>query len=199
LGLALTPVVLKKELKELKFVSLTLFLAIGIFLCVFIIDLSLGIADNPDVNYKQYYRTTWNVQCVTSFSIVLVAYSFQQNLFPTYNSLAIKSNKECLKVVLMGQIYSFCIYVTLGIIAVYMFGSNIQNSVLDNVNEMTTASSYIIRGAFLIVLACHIPYIFYSGKESMLIMIDEFRSKSMTQALELTLQNAVIGATVDRD
>ena len=64
---------------------------------------------------------------------------------------------------------------------------------------MTSAASYIIRILFLIVLACHIPYIFYSGKESLLIIVDEVRYQSMTHALELVLQNSVIGATQDRD
>jgi len=64
---------------------------------------------------------------------------------------------------------------------------------------MTSAASNIIRVLFLIVLACHIPYIFYSGKESLLIIVDEIRYQSMTHALELVLQNSVIGATQDRD
>ena len=78
---------------------------------------------------------------------------------------------------------SFTIYILLGIISVYLFGSQIDESVLVNVDEETTASSYVVRFSFLIVLACHIPYIFYSGKESICIIVDEIKRKSMSTAL----------------
>ena len=44
--------------------------------------------------------------------------------------------------------------------------------------------SYIIRVAFLLVLACHIPYIFFPTKESFLIIFDEAKNNSMKKALE---------------
>jgi sodium-coupled neutral amino acid transporter 11 len=175
LGVALIPIILKKELRELKLVSVTLFVAIGTFVLIFVIQLSMGKAVNTDNDYKKYYRATWDSQIVTAFSIILVAYSFQQNLFPTYNGLKIKTEKECLKVCFTSLSFSFFIYISLGILAIYMFGSQLSESVLDNVDLMTSAASYIIRVLFLIVLACHIPYIFYSGKESLLIIVDEIR------------------------
>jgi len=56
--------------------------------------------------------------------------------------------------------------------------------VLTNVDEEKgSVISYIIRVAFLIVLACHIPYIFYTGKESMLIFLVEAIDKQMSKAL----------------
>ena len=87
--------------------------------------------------------------------------------------------------------FSFFLYVGLGVLSIFVFGSGISSNLLNNVNTETSITSYIIRIAFMIVLACHIPYIFYFTKESLLIMIDETRRKSMTHALELTLQKAV--------
>ena len=48
---------------------------------------------------------------------------------------------------------TFFVYVSLGILSVYMFGSALKKSVLDNVDEEADPSSYVIRVAFLIVLA----------------------------------------------
>lgn len=40
---------------------------------------------------------------------------------------------------------------------------------------------------FLIILGCHIPYLFYSGKEALLIMIDEVMRKSISLTLSKKL------------
>jgi hypothetical protein len=39
----------------------------------------------------------------------------------------------------------------------------------------------------MIVIACHIPFIFFSGKEGLCIIIDELDRKSMASALWLKL------------
>lgn len=189
--------IIKKELKELKAVSTILFICLGLFVLVFFVDLCDGSAPNPDENFKYYWRTHWDAQLVTSFSIVLVAYSCQQNMFPLQSSLKDKSEIE--KAVGLGLIYVLVVYVTLGIISVFLFGSTIDESVLDNISAEVTPSSYIIRISFLLVLACHIPYIFFSGKESICIMVDELMRGSMTDSLETMLQRAVIIDTKERD
>lgn len=79
---------------------------------------------------------------------------------------------------------AFGIYVSFSLISIFKFGGPIFESILDNVDEDTDFESYIIRVLFLIVLACHVPYIFFSGKESLCIIVDEIMRGKMTKALE---------------
>ena len=153
-----------------------LFTAIFTFIGLFIFQLvRLGNIENHDENYRQYYELKFNFKLVTALNIVTVAYAFQTSLFPTYNSLGEnRSNRNAMKTVIIGLIMTFSIYVSLGILSIYIFGSELHASVLQNVNEEDNIFSLIIRIAFLIVLACHIPYVFFPTKESLLIMVDEW-------------------------
>jgi hypothetical protein len=42
---------------------------------------------------------------------------------------------------------------------------------------------YVTQVSFMILLSCHIPFIFFAGKEGLLIMIDEYDRKSISNAL----------------
>ena len=135
---------------------------------------------------------------ITGFNIIVLAYAYHINLFPTYNSLGgNKSNKNGMRSVGIAATLSFVIYVSLGILSIYIFGSDLKSSVLKNVDEEKNVYSYIIRVAFLLVLACHIPYIFFPTKESFLIILDEATNKSMQKELEFKVQNREIGQVRD--
>lgn len=76
-----------------------------------------------------------------------------------------------------------------------MFGSGLESSVLLNIGKVRKADgsafweAYIIQVSFMLVLMCHIPFIFFSGKEAVLIVIDEISRKSISSALWHKLQN----------
>ena len=111
---------------------------------------------------------------ITSFNIIAFSFSYQLNLFPTYNSLGWnKSNETALKAVIIGVSVTAFLYIMVGILSIYTFGNDLETSVLTNVDAEDNAFSWIIRIAFLIVLGCHIPYIFFPTKESLLILVDE--------------------------
>ena len=79
----------------------------------------------------------------------------------------------------IGIIITTFIYVSLGVLSIYSFGSSLTSDVFDAINKEDTIYSIIIRVAFLIVLACHIPFVFLPTKEGFLIIIDEAQNRSM--------------------
>ena len=75
-----------------------------------------------------------------------------------------------------------------------MFGSAVQSSILGNVGDECAdgdcpVESVVLRFLFLIVIACHIPFIFFSGKEGVLIVLDEVSRRSISQALDLKIKS----------
>ena len=181
LAALMTPLCLKKMLREMKIVSILLFLAIGLFIVLFIVQLiTLGNSENNDKNYGEYYDIEFDMKLITGFNIIVLAYAYQINLFPTYNSLGVnKSKKTGMAAIVIGSALSFFVYTSLGILSIYIFGSDVKANVMTNVDEEKNAYSYIIRIAFLLVLACHIPFIFFPTKESFLIIVDEAQNRSM--------------------
>ena len=81
---------------------------------------------------------------------------------------------KLMKSVALAMLFTFIIYVSCGILSIYLFGSSLSTNVLDNISaEAGNNLSLVVRVAFSIVLACHIPYVFYYGKEGALVIVDE--------------------------
>ena len=84
------------------------------------------------------------------------------------------------------------IYTVVSICGLLSFGQSINDSILINVGMNYTDhvywESYFMQIVFLVILACHIPYLYFSGKESLLIMVDEIMRRSTSFALSKKLQ-----------
>jgi len=126
--------------------------------------------------------------------VTFLAYSYQQNVFIIYSSLKNKNNEEYKKMNALGLCMTGCIYVTLASISIFMFGDELESQVLLNIGEARTPEgkpyweAYIVQISFSVVLTCHIPFIFCSGKEALLIIIDELDRKSISSSLWHKLQ-----------
>ena len=181
------PVIFKKVLNELKIISYLLFGAVIFFIAFLGFQLmNHGIEKyNPDTKPRGYYTINWGWNSIAAFSVFLCAYNFSFIEFPLYHALGPDRSKEkMMKAIGMGMIETTIIYMCCGLFAVYLFGSNVQSNVLDNIDSETTVVSYVIRLAFLILLACHVPYVFFLGKEGACIVVDEVMTGSMSKSLE---------------
>ena len=133
-------------------------------------------------------------ETISAMSVTMLAYSYQQNVFPIFSELRNKTNSEYQAVSKRGLPLTATIYFLVGIICTLMFGEGLESSVLLNVGELRHDGkayweAYISQVSFMLALSCHIPFIFYSGKEAMLIVIDEIQRKSISNALWHKLQN----------
>jgi hypothetical protein len=93
-----------------------------------------------------------------------------------------------------GLALTSVIYVSVAVIGILMFGPGLTSSVLDNIgmeyivnsnplSDKKFIEAYIVQIAFMIVLACHIPYVFFAGKEGLCIFVDELDRKSISNVL----------------
>jgi len=87
-----------------------------------------------------------------------------------------KSNSNGIQAIVLALGMAMIIYISLSVLSIYTFGSSLQADVIINVsNEINHKwESITLRVAFAIVIICHILYLFFSGKEAMLIVIDEW-------------------------
>ena len=72
------------------------------------------------------------------------------------------------------------VYLVVSFVGVFSFGTNVSSNILENLDKINNVLSYMLLIFFLIISAMHIPVIFYLGKESILIVVDEIRNKSIS-------------------
>ena len=197
LAVLLLPVVLKKELAEFAWISYVLFVSLGLFIVTNFIELVFDDHFEAEGVSTEILKPKIHWGTISALSAVMVAYSYQQNVMPIYSELRNKTNEEYKKVSLGGLPLTGSIYVMVGIICSLMFGDKLQSSILLNLGEATWErngethsfwEAWICQVSFCIVLCCHVPFIFFSAKEAVLIMVDELQRKSISNALWHKLQ-----------
>ena len=103
--------------------------------------------------------------------------------------MASKKNSSYMKSTGFALLISNIIYSIIAILAVYMYGSSIEPNVMQNINaDGKNSGSIILRASFLLVVGCHIPFIFFAGKECLLNMYFELKMRAISRALEYKLK-----------
>ena len=185
------PPIYKREIKELQILSIILFVSIFILAFVCLIYLLIeGTSLNVDSKLgtiNTYWDFKFSRGSATALAVFCNAYSFQITLFSTYQSLKVKTTEYATKAVVITLGMSTFIYLLVTFAIVYLFGSAIETSFFKNLGDTMTWENITIRAAFIIILICHIPYIFFACKESLLAIIDELTERAISTALDRRL------------
>ena len=80
----------------------------------------------------------------------------------------------------LAMFLTLSIYLTTGFLALNVFGPNISNNILFNFNKIDGFLPMLLQLIFLIVIICHVPYMFLVGKEAVCIVGDEILNKTMS-------------------
>lgn len=105
LGVLLTPLVLKKELKDMKYASVLFFTGIVVFMFVltnnFLFFDWIPAEEGKSANLfnKHLWLPEGKVGLVEGLANLFLAFGYQQSLFPLYQSLREKTDASVLKVV----------------------------------------------------------------------------------------------------
>jgi len=76
-----------------------------------------------------------------------------------------------------------------------LFRGSLGPSVLDNFAKITNKDgkpyfeAMVIQVAFIVVLFCHVPFLFFAGKEGLCIVVDEVQRNSISKDLEVRLSS----------
>lgn len=136
IGALNVPLVIKREIKELKIASVLLFVSIILFILILIYQVIFKRSEiNTDEDYNPYLHVKSSNQFLTAVSVFMVAYGFHVNFWSTYVCLENKNNKTITKSVYGSVFLSMTVYFVVSVASVYLFGSSITANVLDNVGK----------------------------------------------------------------
>lgn len=191
LAVCLFPVILKKTLTEMKLAADLHFVAVALFIIALAVQrFTVERTYNNDTTYD-YWTLHWRLYEITTFSILLCSYNFSFIEFPLYHSLGPnRTPDKLLSATALALSFTSLIYISTGLLAIYLFGSELSSNTLDNIcDEGTNFLSMAVRIAFAFVVACHVPYVFLYGKEGCCIIADELIQNSTSASLKALEEN----------
>lgn len=116
-----------------------------------------------------------------SVSIILTSYGFTINLFPIYSSIEKRNNTRGISALSIALLFAFIVYLSFAYLGISAFGDFINPDIFVNLKASTDFTSFFIRGLFLCIFICNIPFLFLPGKEALLIIVDEIQNHTMSK------------------
>ena len=138
----------------------------------------------PDKNatFLVYFR---------AINLILFCYSFSNSTFPIFTGLKNKTNNNMISIAAMTSTIATIIYIFVSCFAITLFGRDVtldSNLSLNIINESNvlfenSPDQISLRVLYLLMQICYFPNGFFTGKEALLIIIDELHRKSVSRCL----------------
>ena len=117
---------------------------------------------------------------IDSICIIVTSYGFLINFFPIYQALENKSNAKVIKATVIAQAFCAFVYIVFSFLAVSIYQDRVEPSIFQNLQKEDTLDSILIRVIFLLIFLGNIPFVFLSGKEALLMMIEELQTRTLS-------------------
>ena len=171
LALLLFYLILKKQIADLKYPSFMHFGGLLLLLSFFLIKLAEG--EGKGIGEHQIAIMNWDLKFLSSTPIFLLSFGSQMSFLPTVNTSKKKNTRNGLKVAIYTFSACFLIYFSIAIVSIFLYSADLNENILDNVQNHTGILSIMVLLMFLITSAIHIPFVFFIGKDNMLVIFDE--------------------------
>ena len=182
--------IFKKRLEELKSVSYAFITIVFLFIALFLVELVRN--DGKDMeSFKEISAVKPGPAILTTFGTFIFTYAFQFMVFPAYVELENRSTARFNLVSITTLVIYTTALVSVGIIAVLLFGKDIKPDVLENLATRNSGVSIFLRAVFMFILLFHLPYYFFAVKEYALVLYDEYMNRSLSTHLEIKLADFI--------
>ena len=84
-------------------------------------------------------------------------------------------------------LFSITTYIAFALLAKASFGENLHPSIFENLKTEDSLISKQIRVLFLLIFLCNMPFIFFPGRDGILVILDEVKNKAMSKEMKKVL------------
>ena len=174
-SLIMLPFIFKKSISSLKRVSYLGVISVFIFTIALSILLFYKSASNKltsDIDWDFFVPNCTFTEAFHVTPTVFLAFLFQFNVFPIYYSMKHREMSSMMKATKIGVGYSLIIFLLSGIIGFLLYGSDIEDTILDNLSDDMIAYRrsniliivliLIISISFIITCLTSFPVLFQS-------------------------------------
>lgn len=191
----IVPLCFLPKLDNLKYSSMVglcfiCYISLFIILQIFI-DSSLPIWNKDTVEYGiNWFKISSIKGCLSSFSILVFAFTASMNILPIYNELRDKSLPNVRKVIIISVGFSCVLFISLGMIGYLSFGqyTDIHGNILLNYNN-----KFITNACLSFIILVSFPLMFYPLRLSFSSIIDwiiAFKNGGSLEEVEPLVENS---------
>ena len=114
----------------------------------------------------------------------MLAFTSQFVAIPTYHQLENHSQEGFAQKSCTQYLVYIFVFLAIGLCGAMLFGAAVDVDLMVSLANHPGLFSLIGRICFCMVLMCHIPYYFKISKVCSLVIYDEMKNESMSQAME---------------